>query len=158
MSKSLKRVAAALDALNVETEIKEVGQALTAAAAADALGCKIDQIANSIILLGLESGRTKLFLTSGANRVDIEKAARAVGEPLGKANAAIIRAQTGFAIGGVAPVGHLQEIDAWMDPHLFNFPQIYAAAGTPRHLFGTVPQVMQRISGSQLTDFVEISK
>ncbi|MEL6702488.1 MAG: YbaK/EbsC family protein, partial [Pseudomonadota bacterium] len=104
MSKSLKRVRAALDALGVDTPIHEVEKAKTAAEAAASLGCKVDQIANSIIFMGQASGEVRLFLTSGANRVDPERAAMVAGEPLGKADAAIIRAQTGFAIGGVAPV------------------------------------------------------
>ena len=145
MSKSLKRVRQALENLQIDTEIVEVTHARTAAEAAASLGCKVDQIANSIILLGLETGRVKLFLTSGANRVDIELAALAAGEPLGKADAAVIREQTGFAIGGVAPVGHLSDVPAWIDPHLATFEKIYAAAGTPRHLFGTDPATLKRI-------------
>ena len=153
MSKSLKRVKAALVDLGIETEVQEVGQARTAQEAAASLGCAVAQIANSIIFLGLESGRVQLFLTSGANRVDTAKASKVAGEPLGKADAAVIRDQTGFAIGGVAPVGHLSPIKAWMDPHLLTFPKIYAAAGTPRHLFGLPSDQMRTISNAQTSDF-----
>ncbi|MEM1235908.1 MAG: YbaK/EbsC family protein [Pseudomonadota bacterium] len=155
MSKSLKRVRQALLDLSIDTEIVEVTHARTAAEAAESLGCKLDQIANSIILLGLKSGQVKLFLTSGANRVDIDRAAEVAGEPLGKADAAVIRAQTGFAIGGVAPVGHLSQTPAWIDPHLATFDKIYAAAGTPRHLFGTDPATLQQISNAQTADFIQ---
>lgn len=153
MSKSLKRVAAALQELNVDTEIKEVGQARTAQEAADSLGCSVAQIANSIIFLGQTSGEVFLFLTSGENRVDTDKASQVAGEPLGKADAAVIRAQTGFAIGGVAPVGHVSPTPAWFDPHLLTFDLIFAAAGTPRHLFGLNPQQMLEISDAQVADF-----
>ena len=147
MSKSLKRVARRLEEIGLETEIVEVGQARTAAEAASSLGCKVGQIANSIIALGQDSGQVELFLTSGANRVDFDKASKLAGEPLGKADAAIIRAQTGFASGGVAPVGHLNPLPAWIDPHLMTFERIFAAAGTPRHLFGLTPQERCEISG-----------
>ncbi|WP_147124790.1 YbaK/EbsC family protein [Shimia ponticola] len=158
MSKSLKRVARALQELNLDVDIKEVSQARTAQEAADSLGCSVAQIANSIIFLGQRSGRVFLFLTSGANRVDADKAGSVAGEPLGKADAAIIRAQTGFAIGGVAPVGHLTPTLAWFDPHLLTFDLIYAAAGTPRHLFGLNPQKMLEISGAQPADFTAQSR
>ena len=80
-----------------------------------------------------------LFLTAGGNRVDADKAAALAGEPLGKADAALIRAQTGFAIGGVAPVGHLNPIRAFLDPRLTEFDVVWAAAGTPRHVFPMDP-------------------
>ena len=81
--------------------------ARTAADAAAALGVEIDQIAKSIIFRGEVSGKAILFFTAGGNKVDEAKAAALAGEPLGKADAALIRAQTGFAIGGVSPVGHV---------------------------------------------------
>ncbi|MEO1703940.1 MAG: YbaK/EbsC family protein [Pseudomonadota bacterium] len=155
MSKSLKRVARALEEIGLKTEIVEVGQARTAAEAAESLGCHVGQIANSIILLGETSGQVKLFLTSGAQRVDVARAATLAGEPLGKADAAVIRAQTGFAIGGVAPVGHLSPLPAWIDRHLMECDQIYAAAGTPRHLFGLTPADLERITGGQVSDFTQ---
>ncbi|MEM9436742.1 MAG: YbaK/EbsC family protein [Pseudomonadota bacterium] len=158
MSKSLKRVRAALDAAGIETEIVEVTKARTAAEAAASLGCKVDQIANSIILLGMESGTVRLFLTSGANRVDMSLASTIAGEPLGKADAAVIRAQTGFAIGGVAPLGHLTPIKAWFDPHLLSFPKIFAAAGTPRHLFAATPTKIMEVAAATPSNFTEIQK
>jgi prolyl-tRNA editing enzyme YbaK/EbsC (Cys-tRNA(Pro) deacylase) len=75
------------------------------------------------------------------------------GEALGKADAALIRAQTGFAIGGVAPVGHLNPIRAFFDPRLSDFDEIYAAAGTPRHIFPIPPSALSEISGAELSDF-----
>ena len=157
MSKSLKRVTAALEALALDTEIREVGQARTAAEAAESLGCEVAQIANSIILLGQNSREVRLFLTSGAERVDLDRASAVAAEPLGKADAAVIRAQTGFAIGGVAPVGHLSPVRCWVDRNLLKFDQIYAAAGTPRHLFGLTPAQLIEISGGQVADFTTIS-
>jgi len=116
MSKSLKRVRAALEQAGVTVDIREVGVARTAAEAADAAGCDIDAIAKSIIFRGEDSGAALLFITAGGNRVDAAKASHLAGEALGKADAGLIRAQTGFAIGGVAPVGHVTPPRAFFDP------------------------------------------
>jgi prolyl-tRNA editing enzyme YbaK/EbsC (Cys-tRNA(Pro) deacylase) len=153
MSKSLKRVARALEELGIETEIKELGLARTAQQAADVAGCALDQIAKSMIFRGEESGEAILFLTAGGNQVDTDKASAVAGEPLGKADAALIRKQTGFAIGGVAPVGHLNPIRAFLDPRLLEFPTIWAAAGTPHHIFELDSAKLSEITGAQAADF-----
>ncbi|WP_299614369.1 YbaK/EbsC family protein [uncultured Tateyamaria sp.] len=153
MSKSLKRVRAALDAAGIDTEIRETPLARTAADAANAIGCEIDQIAKSIIFRGQESGLAVLFITAGGNQVDADKATQVAGEPLGKADAALIRAQTGFAIGGVSPVGHLNPINAYIDPRLMDFDVIWAAAGTPHHVFRAAPKDLRTFSGAQDADF-----
>ena len=158
MSKSLKRVARALAEAGIETEIVEVGQSRTAQEAADAVGCHIDQIAKSIIFRGEASGAAILFLTAGGNRVDGAKASALAGEPLGKADAALIRAQTGFAIGGVAPIGHLAPIRAFLDPRLQAFAEVWAAGGTPRHVFAMPSAKLQPRTGAQVSDFVVESK
>lgn len=155
MSKSLKRVAAALDAVGIAAEIREMpAETRTAQQAAEAAGCALDQILKSIIFRGEESGTAILFMTAGGNQVDAAKASALAGEPLGKADAVLIRAQTGFAIGGVAPVGLTRPIRAFLDPRLLDFAQIWAAAGTPRHIFAADPAQIHRISGAQLADFV----
>ncbi|MDK3072401.1 YbaK/EbsC family protein [Sedimentitalea sp. JM2-8] len=153
MSKSLNRVRAALHAAGLEPEIRETALARTAADAAAALGCSVDQIAKSIIFRGATSGTAHLFLTAGGNLVDGNKAAALAGETLGKADANLIRAQTGFAIGGVAPVGHLSPIRAFMDPRLADFEVVWAAAGTPHHVFPISPADLERISSAQYADF-----
>ncbi len=154
MSKSLKRVIHALTEAGLEITPLELGpETRTAQQAADAAGCHLDQIAKSVIFAGQESGKAILFITAGGNQVDTVKASAVAGEALGKADAALIRAQTGFAIGGVAPVGHLSPIRAFFDPRLAEFDEIYAAAGTPRHIFPVSPQVLLEISAAQLSDF-----
>ena len=153
MSKSLKRVKTALLEAGVKTDVLELGDCRTAQQAADAAGCLLDQIAKSIIFRGLDSDRAILFLTAGGNQVDDAKASRVAGEPLGKADAALIRAQTGFAIGGVSPVGHLNPIRAFLDPRLLEFDVVYAAAGTPRHVFPIKSAVLERITDAQIADF-----
>ncbi len=154
MSKSLKRVNSALESAGVKVEIREMADGTrTAEDAARAVGCEVDQIAKSIIFRGEQSGHVVLFLTAGGNLVDAEKATAIAGQPLGKADADLIRAETGFAIGGVSPVGHLTEIAAYFDPRLQDFPEVWAAAGTPRHVFAITPTDLLRITGAVVADF-----
>ncbi|WP_397541456.1 YbaK/EbsC family protein [Roseovarius salis] len=148
MSKSVKRVVRALHDGGIDSAPVEIGQANTAEMAAGLVGCTTDQIAKSIIFRGADSGAAILFITAGGNRVDEAKAGTLAGEPLGKADAALIRAQTGFVIGGVAPVGHLTPPRAFFDPRLHDFETVWAAAGTPRHVFPITPADLLRLSGA----------
>lgn len=153
MSKSLTRDRIALRSAGLKTQIVETPLARTAQDAAQAMNCKVDQIAKSIIFCGEQTGAAILFLTAGGNRVNTHTAAGLAGEPLGKADANLIRSQTGFAIGGVAPIGHLSPIRAFFDPRLIEFDLIWAAAGTPRHVFSVEPAVLQKICNAELADF-----
>lgn len=154
MSKSLKRVKAALEAANEPVEVLEMSESTrTAEDAARAAGCQVDQIAKSIIFRGEATGHVVLFLTAGGNRVDAAKATAVAGQPLGKADATLIREETGFAIGGVAPVGHLNPVTAYFDPRLRDFQQVWAAAGTPRHIFAIAPDRLLAITGATEADF-----
>ena len=153
MSKSVRRVSRALQDAGFDIVPVEIGAATTARMAADLMGCDVAQIAKSVMLRGMTSGEAILFITSGARRVDDARAAAVAGEALGKADAALIRAQTGFAIGGVAPVGHLTRPRAFFDPHLLDFAKVWAAAGTPRHLFGIAPQELLTLCKAELVEF-----
>jgi prolyl-tRNA editing enzyme YbaK/EbsC (Cys-tRNA(Pro) deacylase) len=154
MSKSLNRVKRALEDAGIPAEVLEMADGTrTAEDAARAAGCALDQIAKSIIFGAEQSGDAVLFITAGGNRVDAAKASALAGENLGKADAGLIREQTGFAIGGVAPVGHLTPVRAWFDPRLLDFDVVWAAAGTPRHVFAIAPDVLLRLSGAQKADF-----
>jgi prolyl-tRNA editing enzyme YbaK/EbsC (Cys-tRNA(Pro) deacylase) len=154
MSKSVRRVEAALEAAGLAPGVREMAaETRTAQQAADAVGVHLDQIAKSIIFRGEASGEAVLFLTAGGNQVDAAKASALAGEALGKADADLVRAQTGFVIGGVAPVGHVSAIRAWFDPRLLDFDVIWAAAGTPRHVFPIAPLDLLRISGAREADF-----
>ncbi|KUF08831.1 YbaK/EbsC family protein [Pseudoponticoccus marisrubri] len=157
MSKSLKRVRAALEAAGLPDGIREVGQARTAQEAAEAVSCALDQIAKSIIYRAGDTDEVVLFLTAGGNRVDDARASALAGAPLGRADAALVRAQTGFAIGGVAPIGHLTPIRAWLDPRLMEFDVIWAAAGTPRHVFPLDPRLLPGLTGAQVAAFTHRS-
>jgi len=151
---SLDRVKSALATAGLPVDVREMPDSTrTAAQAAAAVGCDLDQIAKSIIFKGLDSGHVKLFLTAGGNQIDPARASALAGEPLGKADAALIRAETGFAIGGVAPVGHLTTLPVWIDPRLFDFAVLWAAAGTPRHVFAIAPDTLARITGATRAGF-----
>ena len=154
MSKSLKRVQDALAAAGLAiTPLEMAAETRTAAQAAQAAGCALDQIAKSIIFQGAESGAVVLFVTAGGRQVDPDRAAALAGEALVRADAGAVRAQTGFAIGGVSPVGHLSPVRAFFDATLLTYPVVWAAAGTPRHIFAIAPDELLRISGAQMADF-----
>ena len=144
MSKSLKRVLAEAEALNLDIEVRHLDSGTTTAQmAADAVGCDVAQIIKSILFRVANSEEHVLFLTSGSNRVDPSKASKVLGSPLEKADAASIRKFTGFAIGGVSPLGHLNPIRTFLDPDILTFPEIWAAAGTPHHVFRINPEKLR---------------
>jgi len=107
----------------------------TAADAAAAVGCSVGQIAKSIVFRAAESGRAVLVITSGTNRVDEKKIRGLLGEKVERADADFVRASTGFAIGGVPPVGHERPPVVFVDRDLQTYPAIWAAAGTPNAVF-----------------------
>ena len=154
MSKSLARVTAALHAAGLDiTPLEMPGETRTAQQAADAAGVHLDQIVKSILFAGATSGGLYLFLTAGGNQVAPDRATALAGEPLARAEIDRVRAITGFAIGGVAPVGHLTPLPIWADPRLTDFPVVWAAAGTPRHIFPIAPADLLRITGATLAPF-----
>ncbi|MEO0357988.1 MAG: YbaK/EbsC family protein [Pseudomonadota bacterium] len=155
MGKSLTRVAKAIAELGLTSDITETGTAKTAAQAAAALNCQVDQIAKSIVLAGAESGTLFLFLTAGARQVDLDAASALAGEPLTKAQATVVRQVTGFAIGGVSPVGHLTPIRGEVDITVVTVDTIFAAAGTPNHVFDVTPDALQRATNAVKSDFVQ---
>ena len=155
MSKSLKRVQRALTEAGLPDTTIEAGEARTAEQAATACGCALDQIVKSILFAGQDSGAVRLFLTAGGNRVCADKASALAGESLMRADGQLVRATTGFAIGGVSPVGHLTPSPIWMDPRLMAFETVWAASGTPRHVFSIAPQALTTLTSATLADFVE---
>lgn len=153
MSKSVARVARALADAGLPDTIVEVGQARTAQEAAMACGCALDQIVKSLIFQGQATGHVHLFLTAGGNRIDATRAAIVAGEPLLRAEADLVRNVTGFAIGGVAPIGHLSPCPVWADPRLLDFEIVFAAAGTPRHVFKIAPAMLISAAHATLAEF-----
>ncbi|MCU9836894.1 YbaK/EbsC family protein [Ruegeria sp. WL0004] len=157
MSKSLSRVRSALHAAGVAPRIQETGNARTArdaaAAAAAAIGCERDQIVKTIVFEGVDSGSLLLFLTAGGNQVDTALAATLAGEDLKRAAPDNVRKTTGFAVGGVSPIGHLSPARAFMDPRLMEFTLVWAAAGTPRHVFAISPRELAALTKAERATF-----
>ena len=150
LSESAQKVQKALQALGLSLQVVELPNSTrTAAEAADAVGSQVGQIVKSLVFRREVSGRPVLILASGANRVNLESVAALVGEPLGKADADYVRQQTGFAIGGVPPVGHLQALDTWIDEDLFQYTEIWAAAGTPNAVFRLAPDDLLRMTSGR---------
>lgn len=127
--------------------------ARTAQQAADALGIVVGQIAKSIIFRRLSDDAAVLVVTSGDRRVDEHKVAALVG-PVGRADAAFVKARTGFTIGGVAPVAHVHPPVTLIDRELFRFAEIWAAAGHPHAVFALAPQDLERLTGAPVADVV----
>ena len=129
--------------------------ARTAADAAAAIGCDVAQIVKSLVFRAMDDGRPILALTSGGNRVDEGKLAALVGGAIVRADAAFVREQTGFAIGGVPPIGHTGAVAPFLDRDLFRFVDLWAAAGHPHAVFRLTPDELRAMTGGRIADFAE---
>ena len=155
LSPAAQRVQAALQALNLDCQVVELPSSTrTAPEAAAAVGCTVGQIVKSLIFRGKESGRAVLALVSGANRVNEQTLTGLLGEPVGKADADFVREQTGFAIGGVAPLAHAHPILTFIDEDLLQYEEIWAAAGTPNAVFRLRSADLERMTGGQVVKVI----
>lgn len=123
----------------------------TAVEAAQAVGCEVAQIVKSLIFMGGESRKPVLVIASGVNRVNETRLADLLGEAVKKADADFVRAQTGYAIGGIPPVGLDQAIVTFIDEDLLAYPSVWAAAGTPHAVFELNPAELARMTGGRVT-------
>ncbi len=130
------------------------GAARTAQEAADALGIALGQIAKSIIFRRKSDEAPVLVITSGDRRVDEKKVDALVGKT-GRADANFVKARTGFSIGGVSPLGHVQAPVTLIDRELFRFEEIWAAAGHPHAVFKLRPHDLERLTGAPVADVVQ---
>lgn len=141
----------ALAALGCEGRLLQLPRpARTAADAAAAVGCEVGQIVKSLVFAVRGRGMPLLVLTSGANRVDVATLADVVGDSLDKADAEFVRTHTGFAIGGVAPVGHTSALTTLIDEDLMTWQHVWAAGGHPNTVFSLAPQELARITGGRI--------
>jgi prolyl-tRNA editing enzyme YbaK/EbsC (Cys-tRNA(Pro) deacylase) len=124
----------------------------TAADAAAAIGCTVAEIAKSLLFRAKPSGRPVLVVASGDNRVDEKKVAAMLGEKISRADADFVREMTGFAIGGVPPVGHATAPVTLIDEDLMKFATIWAAAGTPNAVFQLKPAALAELTGGQVAN------
>ena len=148
LSASAQKVQDALAALGLPCRVVELpASTRTAQEAAAAVGCTVGQIVKSLIFRGAETNKPLLVVASGSNRVNEARLAELAGEPIAKADAAFVRAHTGFAIGGVAPVGHPAPLETYIDADLLQYAEIWAAAGTPNAVFALPPSDLERMTG-----------
>ena len=119
----------------------------TAADAAAAIGCTVGQIAKSLIFRSMGTGRPVLAIASGSVRVDEARLSELLGESIGRADAEFVREHTGFAIGGVPPIGHRTPPVIFIDETLLEFETIWAAGGTPNAVFRLHPDDLVRLTG-----------
>ncbi len=146
---SAQRVQDELERLGVSANVLHLERPTrTAAEAAEAVGCTLGQIAKSLVFRAGRSGRAVLVITSGSNRVSEALVAEKLGEPIERAEPEFVRQATGFAIGGVPPVGLVAEVAAFFDQDLLQHTTIWAAAGTPHALFEIDPADLLRISSA----------
>jgi prolyl-tRNA editing enzyme YbaK/EbsC (Cys-tRNA(Pro) deacylase) len=122
----------------------------TAQEAADRVGCLLGQIVKSLIFKGMTSNKGILVLTSGSNRADENKISQYSGESIGRADPEFVRTVTGFAIGGVPPMGHTQLLDSYIDEDLFQYTDVWAAAGTPNAVFQLPSSELVKISNGKI--------
>jgi prolyl-tRNA editing enzyme YbaK/EbsC (Cys-tRNA(Pro) deacylase) len=147
LSSSAQKVQDQIQSLGYDYIVIEHAESTrTAQEAADRAGCELGQIVKSLIFKGKESGKPILVLTSGANRVDEKRISEYAREPIGRADADFVRAVTGFAIGGVPPVGHLQSMETYIDEDFLQYPTIWAAAGTPNAIFELKTADLQKMT------------
>lgn len=147
LSSSALKVQQALNAVGMQLEVLELpASTRTSLEAAQAIGCQVGQIAKSLIFQALTSHRPILVIASGANRVNEKIIEQLVGEAIGKADAEFVRQRTGFVIGGVPPLGHAEKLETFIDQDLLQYPEIWAAAGTPHAIFRLTPDDLLRLT------------
>jgi len=144
------RFVAAAKRLGLEVALTEHTQSTrTAEEAAAACGCTVGQIVKSLVFKGRKSGTPYMLLVSGDNRVDQKGVAAQIGEPLDRPDADFVRDLTGFAIGGIPPLGHDKPLATFMDEDLFRHTAIWAAAGSPNAVFPTAPAALEKAAGAR---------
>jgi prolyl-tRNA editing enzyme YbaK/EbsC (Cys-tRNA(Pro) deacylase) len=141
----------ALRALGLPADVRELDASTrTAPEAAAAVGCELGAIVKSLVFRGRSSGDPVLVLVSGDNRADEARVEAVIGEPVGRADADWVREVTGYAIGGIPPVGHPSPVRTVVDADLLRFDDVWAAAGTPRAVFPVAPRALVDAAGGTL--------
>jgi len=152
LSPSVQKVQDALKALGFSIQIVEFqATTRTSVEAAQAVGCRVEQIAKSLVFQGKQTNRPILVIASGPNRVNETRMAELTSEPIGKADANFVRQHTGFAIGGVPPIGHIEKLEIFIDEDLLQYDEIWAAAGSPHAVFKLTPSDLIKMTGGRVT-------
>lgn len=151
LSESARRVQRALADAGIMAEVVELPDSTrTAKDAAAAIGCRVEQIAKSLVFRRADSGEPVLVIASGPNRVDERLVAAHLEAGIEKADADFVRSATGFAIGGVPPLGHDAPLQTLVDEDLLRLDTIWAAAGTPHAVFSIDPRQLVQATGGQV--------
>jgi Cys-tRNA(Pro) deacylase len=151
LSTSAQKIQDQLKSLGYDyTVIEHAESTRTAQEAAERAGCELGQIVKSLIFKGKETGKPILVLTSGANRVDEKRISEYAGEAIGRADADFVRTVTGFAIGGVPPIGHAQRMETYLDEDFLQYETIWAAAGTPNAIFELSTEDLQKMTDGRV--------
>ena len=152
LSSSAQKVQDTLRRLGFGNQVIELQETTrTSADAARAAGCQVGQIAKSLVFKGRNTHKPILVIASGVNRVNEQKIADLISEPLAKADADYVRTQTGFVIGGVPPVGHVEKMEIFIDEDLLKYDEIWGAAGTPNAVFRLSPTDLVKMTGGRVT-------
>lgn len=145
-----RRFLEAARAAGLDIEIVTHAQSTrTAEEAAAACGCAVGQIVKSLVFQGRASSAPILLLVSGANRVDEKGVAAAIGEGLKRPDAGFVRDVTGYAIGGIPPLGHATPLKTFIDRDLLQYEVVWAAAGTPESVFKVAPSALAATTGAK---------
>lgn len=153
LKKSAQRVQDALKEFGLDLQVVEFPESTrTSQEAADAIGCELGQIAKTLIFKGKHTNKPLCILASGSNRVDEKKVAHILGKPIERPDAAFVEEHTGYAIGGVSPVGFTFEYPTLIDQDLMSFQEVWAAAGTHNAVFKVTPQDLVRITSGRVVD------
>lgn len=156
LSDSARRVQDFLLSKNFSFVVKELpGSARTAQEAADSIGCAVAQIAKSLVFRDMETDLPVLVIASGSNRVDTAKIELETGLRLGKADGKYVKERVGYAIGGVPPVGHNEQLETVLDIGLKKYDVIWAAAGTPFAVFQLKPADLEPLTNGRWIDLSE---
>lgn len=151
LSPSAQKIQDLLKSLGYDyTVIEHAESTRTAMDAAERAGCELGQIVKSLIFKGQQSGKPILVLTSGANRVDEMRIREYAREKIWKADADFVKTVTGYAIGGVPPVGHIQKMETYLDEDFLQYETIWAAAGTPNAIFELRTSDLQKMTEGKI--------
>lgn len=151
LSPKAQKVQDALKALGFPYQVVESSETTRSASdAAKAIGCRIEQIAKSLIFRAKSTGRPILVIASGPNRVDGEKIADYCAESVEMGDADFVKRRTGFVIGGVPPVGHLEQLETYIDEDLLQYEEVWAAAGSPKAVFNLPPEALIKMTDGRV--------
>ena len=154
--RSVDRVAAALDEVGLGGRSRELPESTrTATEAAAALGCEVGQIVKSLVFRLPTTDEAVLILAAGSSRVDVGRLSALVGASVEQASGTFVRERTGFAIGGVAPVGLTAPVRTYVERGVLAWPRVWAAAGSPRTVFDVTPEELLTATGATVVDVAE---